>query len=102
MSSSFQRKVKSKLPDIPGVYPSLYTSQLLVSSGVPDLDHLLGGGVAVGSVLLLVEDRGEINVFKIEFIPQSVLILSHCFLPKFSTKSKYILENPDKIVQIDK
>ena len=35
--SSFQRRGKAKIPEIPGVSPSIYTSQLLASTGVPDL-----------------------------------------------------------------
>ena len=37
--------------------PSLYTGQLLSSCGVPDLDRLLGGGLALGSALVIEEDR---------------------------------------------
>ena len=55
-ASSFQRKVKARVPSIAGAVPSLYTNQLLTSTGLPDLDTLLGGGLVLGSVLLLVED----------------------------------------------
>ena len=34
---------------ISGAKPSLYNNQLLVSTGVPSLDQLLGGGLAVGT-----------------------------------------------------
>jgi len=54
--SSFQRKVKGKIPEIQGVTPSIYTSQLLASTGVSDLDDLIGGGIAVGTVILVEED----------------------------------------------
>ena len=55
-ASSFQRKVKARVPSIAGAVPSLYTNQLLTSTGLPDLDTLLGGGLVLGSVLLLAED----------------------------------------------
>ena len=55
-SSSFQRKSKSRVPAIPGAFPSLFTSQLLTSTGIPDLDTLLGGGLVIGSILVLIED----------------------------------------------
>ncbi|KAM4720996.1 elongator complex protein 4 isoform 2-T2 [Rhinophrynus dorsalis] len=57
METSFKRKVRGKLPAISGTRPSLHNGQLLVSSGVPSLDHILGGGLAVGSLLLIEEDK---------------------------------------------
>jgi len=58
MSSSFQRKVGPKGPSLPGVLPSPFTGQPVTSSGVSDLDELVGGGLQVGTLSLLVEDRG--------------------------------------------
>jgi elongator complex protein 4 len=43
------------LPTDPGTRPGLH-GQTLISSGHPDLDRLLGGGVPLGSLLLLLED----------------------------------------------
>ncbi|XP_076471871.1 elongator complex protein 4-like [Babylonia areolata] len=57
-STSFNKKVKAKLRQIPGAKPSIYNNQLLVSTGIPSLDSVLGGGVAVGTVLLIEEDVG--------------------------------------------
>uniref|UniRef100_A0A8C6SUA6 Elongator complex protein 4 n=1 Tax=Neogobius melanostomus TaxID=47308 RepID=A0A8C6SUA6_9GOBI len=56
-STSFQKKTRSKLLSIPGTRPSVQNGQLLVSTGVTSLDFLLGGGLAVGAVLLIEEDR---------------------------------------------
>jgi len=57
-NSSFQRKVGgSALGSIPGVSPSLYSPALTTSTGVPHLDTLLGGGLNIGSLLLLLEDQ---------------------------------------------
>ncbi|KAF4083541.1 hypothetical protein AMELA_G00143090 [Ameiurus melas] len=55
--TSFQKKSRSKLIQIPGTKPSVHTGQLIVSSGVPSLDCALGGGLAVGSLLLIEEDE---------------------------------------------
>ena len=52
----FQKKTASKFPSIPGTKPSLYNFQLLSSTGIASLDHLLGGGLPVGT-LVLVEDH---------------------------------------------
>jgi len=56
VSSSFQRKTRGKLPSIPGVVPSIYSQHLISSTGTPDLDVLLGGGLPIGTVLLVQED----------------------------------------------
>uniref|UniRef100_A0A8C9YVP2 Elongator complex protein 4 n=1 Tax=Sander lucioperca TaxID=283035 RepID=A0A8C9YVP2_SANLU len=58
-TTSFQKKTRSKLISIPGTRPSVQNGQLLVSTGVTSLDYLLGGGLAVGTVLLIEEDRYE-------------------------------------------
>jgi len=43
-----------KLPR--GSKPSVHNGQLLISSGLQELDEILGGGIAVGSVILLEEE----------------------------------------------
>ena len=53
MASRFQKKTAPKLPSIPGTKPSLFNFQLLTSSGIPGLDQLLGGGLPLGTFLLL-------------------------------------------------
>ncbi|XP_061621982.1 elongator complex protein 4 [Phyllopteryx taeniolatus] len=55
-ATSFQKKTRNKLLSIPGTRLSVQNGQLLVSTGVTSLDYLLGGGLAVGTVLLIEED----------------------------------------------
>ncbi|XP_070813621.1 elongator complex protein 4 isoform X2 [Pituophis catenifer annectens] len=59
-TTSFQRKVPDggggRLAVLPGTRPSVRHGQLLVSSGVPSLDSVLGGGLAIGTLLLIEED----------------------------------------------
>ncbi|XP_010874461.2 elongator complex protein 4 isoform X2 [Esox lucius] len=55
-TTSFQKKSRSKLVSIPGTRPSVQNGQLIVSTGVTSLDYVIGGGLAVGT-LLLIEDR---------------------------------------------
>ncbi|XP_004683013.1 PREDICTED: elongator complex protein 4 [Condylura cristata] len=50
----------ARLVSIAGTRPSLRNGQLLVSTGLPALDQLLGGGLAVGTVLLIEEDKYNI------------------------------------------
>nr|XP_032624409.1 elongator complex protein 4 isoform X1 [Chelonoidis abingdonii] len=58
-ATSFQRKVpaRSRLAAIAGTRPSVRHGQLLLSSGLPSLDCVLGGGLAVGTLLLIEEDK---------------------------------------------
>ncbi|XP_048644499.1 elongator complex protein 4 [Marmota marmota marmota] len=49
-----------RLVSIAGTRPSLRNGQLLVSTGLPALDQLLGGGLAVGTVLLIEEDKYDV------------------------------------------
>ncbi|XP_055028593.2 elongator complex protein 4 [Misgurnus anguillicaudatus] len=56
-TTSFQKKSRSKLISIPGTRPSVQNGQLIVSTGVTSLDYVIGGGLAVGSLLLVEEDR---------------------------------------------
>eukprot|EP00038_Savillea_parva_P013429 m.210722 g.210722 ORF g.210722 m.210722 type:complete len:432 (+) comp25261_c0_seq1:98-1393(+) len=53
-SSSFQRRGARTLP--PGTTPSRQNAQLLTSTGIPSLDVLLGGGLAVGAMMVVQED----------------------------------------------
>ncbi|XP_070131072.1 elongator complex protein 4 isoform X9 [Equus przewalskii] len=49
-----------RLASIAGTRPSVRNGQLLVSTGLPALDQLLGGGLAVGTLLLIEEDKYNI------------------------------------------
>uniref|UniRef100_A0AC11BLX2 Elongator acetyltransferase complex subunit 4 n=1 Tax=Ovis aries TaxID=9940 RepID=A0AC11BLX2_SHEEP len=50
----------SRLVSIAGTRRSVRNGQLLVSTGLPALDQFLGGGLAVGTVLLIEEDKYNI------------------------------------------
>ncbi|KAJ2558649.1 Elongator subunit elp4 [Coemansia sp. RSA 1933] len=57
-SSSFRKRVTATQPKLPPATKiNPHNAQLLVSTGVPSLDDLLGGGLPVGGVLLIEEDR---------------------------------------------
>ncbi|CAB4401320.1 unnamed protein product [Rhizophagus irregularis] len=56
--SSFKKRVQTSQTKLPqGTRLSPYNGQLLISTGVPSLDDILGGGIPIGSVLLIKEDR---------------------------------------------
>lgn len=61
MAANFKKKrpcaSSSRNPSVPaGSKVSIGNNQLLVSCGVPSLDNILGGGIPVGSLLLIEED----------------------------------------------
>ncbi|KAJ8299564.1 hypothetical protein KUTeg_023624 [Tegillarca granosa] len=55
-ATSFQKKSRVKSLQIPGAKPSLYNNQLLISTGIPSLDNVVGGGVAAGTIFMIEED----------------------------------------------
>ncbi|CAG05700.1 unnamed protein product, partial [Tetraodon nigroviridis] len=83
-----------KLISIPGSRPSVQNGQLLVSTGVTSLDYLLGGGLAVGTVLLIEEDRYDSYSRMIlkYFLAEGVVCGHELFVSA-------IQESPDDILQ---
>ncbi|KAJ2686863.1 Elongator subunit elp4 [Coemansia spiralis] len=56
--SSFKKRVPASQPKPPpATRINPHSAQLLVSTGVPALDDVLGGGLPVGGVLLIEQDR---------------------------------------------
>jgi elongator complex protein 4 len=55
--STFVRKGASRQTVPPGTKPSVHNGQLLVSSGLRDFDTIIGGGLPIGSVVCIQEDR---------------------------------------------
>lgn len=63
MQTSFKRNARGTgttvAHPISGTQRSLHNGQLLCSSGVPSLDSVLGGGIPIGSVLMIEEDSND-------------------------------------------
>uniref|UniRef100_A0A3Q3WZK6 Elongator complex protein 4 n=1 Tax=Mola mola TaxID=94237 RepID=A0A3Q3WZK6_MOLML len=93
-TTSFQKKTRTKLISIPGSRPSVQNGQLLVSTGVTSLDYLLGGGLAVGTVLLIEEDRYDSYSRMIlkYFLAEGVVCQHELFVSAAQ-------DNPDDILQ---
>ncbi|KAJ1982901.1 Elongator subunit elp4 [Dimargaris xerosporica] len=73
--SSFRKRVPSKQPKLPpGTKLSPHNGQVLVSTGVPSLDDVLGGGLPVGSICLVLADRrtGYSNMLLNYFMAQGL------------------------------
>ncbi|KAL4224876.1 Elongator subunit elp4 [Mactra antiquata] len=81
MTTSFQKKTRSKVLQIPGAKPSIYNNQLLISTGIPSLDHILGGGVAVGTILLIEEDTyGNYARLMLKYFCAEAVMTGHSLL----------------------
>ncbi|KAJ1973011.1 Elongator subunit elp4 [Dimargaris verticillata] len=73
--SSFRKRVPSKQPKLPpGTKLSPHNGQVLVSTGVPSLDDVLGGGLPAGSICLVLADRrtGYSNMLLNYFMAQGL------------------------------
>ncbi|XP_072277962.1 elongator complex protein 4 [Pyxicephalus adspersus] len=93
--TSFRRKARGKLPGIRGTRPSVHNGQLLVSTGVPSLDHILGGGLAVGTLLVIEEDTYSTysNLLLKYFVAEGVVSGHEVFVASASGDPQTILKD---------
>ncbi|KAI8329340.1 Elongator complex protein 4 [Chlamydoabsidia padenii] len=80
---SFRKRNADQQPKLPpGSRLSAYNGQLLVSTGVPSLDDILGGGLPVGTVLLVKEDQATTyaQLLLKYFLAQGISSKHHCAL----------------------
>ncbi|KAL9542826.1 hypothetical protein MBANPS3_008413 [Mucor bainieri] len=78
---SFKKRNVDQQPKLPsGSRLSAYNGQLLISTGVPSLDDILGGGQPVGTVMLIKEDRATTyaQLLLKYFIAQGISSGNHC------------------------
>ena len=57
MQSSFRPRGSNAIPALPGTKISIHNGLPLASTGVPSLDDVLGGGIPLGSIILIKQDR---------------------------------------------
>lgn len=78
---SFKKRNVDQQPKLPsGSRLSAYNGQLLISTGVPSLDDILGGGQPVGTIMLIKEDRATTyaQLLLKYFIAQGITSGHHC------------------------
>ncbi|XP_057290380.1 elongator complex protein 4-like isoform X2 [Hydractinia symbiolongicarpus] len=95
MTTSFKKKTTRGRPNLPtGTKPSLNNNQLLISTGIPSLDSLLSGGLAVGTLMLIEEDvyYSYANIMQKMFLAEGVTCDHYLFLASAN-------QNPNDIIK---
>ncbi|ORX58073.1 PAXNEB-domain-containing protein [Hesseltinella vesiculosa] len=80
---SFRKRNADQQPKLPsGSKLSAYNGQLLISTGAPSLDDILGGGLPVGTILVIKEDRATTyaQLLLKYFVAQGIASKQHCVL----------------------
>ncbi|CEG74524.1 hypothetical protein RMATCC62417_09720 [Rhizopus microsporus] len=102
---SFKKRNAEQQPKLPpGSRLSAYNGQLLISTGVPSLDDILGGGQPVGTIMLIKEDRATTyaQLLLKYFIAQGIASGHHCAIasrdedPEEMVKTLMWLSNSEK------
>ncbi|CDS09138.1 hypothetical protein LRAMOSA10498 [Lichtheimia ramosa] len=93
---SFRKRNADQQPKLPpGSRLSAYNGALLISTGVPSLDDILGGGLPVGTVLLIKEDRATTyaQLLLKYFMAQGIASGHQCALASLDEDANELLRN---------
>ncbi|KAG7204657.1 hypothetical protein KM043_005072 [Ampulex compressa] len=67
---------KTRIPMIPGTKPSIKNAQLLVSTGMPSLDRLIGGGLPIGSMFVIEAPYGVYSEIMLKYFMAEGIVTS--------------------------
>ncbi|KAL5286261.1 ELP4 family protein [Megaselia abdita] len=100
--SSFRKRTQ-ETKAIPGTRSSLYNGQTIASTGNPSLDHILGGGVQIGSLLLIEEDPHVVysKVLAKYFLAEGVVSKQSLFFGSLDDEPEDLLKKLPKPVEED-
>ncbi|XP_076230761.1 elongator complex protein 4 [Calliopsis andreniformis] len=93
----------SRFPFIPGTKPSIKNSQLLISTGIPALDHIIGGGLPIGSLFIIEEDKyGTYSKVMLKYFMAEGVVTSQPLLiaSKDAQPLQFVSEMPAVITDI--
>ncbi|KAM4617967.1 elongator complex protein 4 isoform 2-T2 [Discoglossus pictus] len=95
VTSFRKRGARGRAPAIPGTRAALHHGLLLGSCGVPGLDQVIGGGLAVGTLLLIEEDTyGTYSQMLLKyFLAEGVVNGHEVFAASASEDPKDILQD---------
>lgn len=98
--TSFQKKPRGvKRIEIPGTKPSIHNNQLLISTGIPSLDFHLGGGVAVGTLILIEEDSvGSFANLMLRYFIAEGLVCGHSLFLAAKDSNDVLRQIPEPIL----
>ncbi|CAD5118338.1 unnamed protein product [Dimorphilus gyrociliatus] len=98
-STSFQRR--GPVRQIKGAKRSLYNDSLLISTGVPGIDSIIGGGLPLGTILLVEEDETTCygDVIERYFIAEGVVNQHRVIIADTIEKPSEILSKLPSIIE---
>jgi len=92
------------MESISGCYKSSYTHHILTSTGVPQLDYLIGGGMPIGTLMLIEEDyAGSYAKLLMKYFLSEGVYSNHssCF-STLSQSPQSIIQNLPSVEEKDK
>lgn len=95
--STFIRKGKNTTQLPKGTKPSVFNGQVLISSGLQELDQIFGGGLAIGSLVCIKEDKlSQYNRLLLQYFISEGISQGHvvCSVTTNTNEKKFIQELP--------
>ncbi|KAK0159586.1 hypothetical protein PV327_010682 [Microctonus hyperodae] len=91
----------TKVPYIPGTKPSIKNAQLLISTGITSLDSIIGGGLPIGSILVIEEDTyGNYAKIMLNYFLAEGIVSSHeLFVASQDTQPSQLISELPAVIE---